>query len=194
MSNVFFCSDHHLGHQNILKFTRADGSTPLRAFDSIEDHDEHIIAQHNSVVKPGDTCWFLGDAVINRKALSQFHRFNGRKRLILGNHDIFKNKDYFNAGFEDLHAFKKFDKFVATHIPVHSASISARWFHNVHGHYHANRVMLPRGVDAKTGDVLYSDKPDPRYTCVCMEQLDNYTPISLEDLNKRIDNAYSTRQ
>lgn len=180
--NVFFASDHHFGHANIIKFTNSDG-TKLRDFATVEEMDEHMIAQHNKVVRPQDTCWFGGDVVINRRFLSQVARLNGRKRLVLGNHDIFKNQDYFNAGFEDLHAFRKFDDFVLTHIPVHPDSLSTRWHINVHGHLHSNQVRQARGVDAKTGEVLYSEtKKDPRYVCICMEQLDDYTPISLEDL------------
>lgn len=177
MTNTFFSSDHHLGHANILKFLRSDGVTPLRSFATIEDHDEHLIAQHNSVVGPKDTCWFLGDVVINRRFLHLISRLNGRKRLVLGNHDIFSNKDYYNAGFEDLHSFRKFDGFVCTHIPVHVDSLG-RWGVNVHGHTHSNRVMLMHG-DQRT------NKVDPRYHSVCMEQLDNYVPISLEDLKAK---------
>ena len=51
MPNIFFSSDWRLSHKNILTFKRADGS-PLRVFNTIEEHDEHIIAQHNSVVRP----------------------------------------------------------------------------------------------------------------------------------------------
>lgn len=182
MANTFFASDHHLGHEKMLIFVQKDGVTPCRSFSCVEDMNEHIIAQHNAVVGEKDTCWFLGDVVINRRYLSLIRRMNGRKRLIQGNHDIFKNKDYFDAGFEDLHAFRKFDQFVATHVPVHPDCISQRWNRNVHGHTHNNSMMLPRGVDAKTGQVLYSDKKDPRYICVCVEQLQDYTPVSLEDI------------
>jgi calcineurin-like phosphoesterase family protein len=184
MPNTFFASDHHFGHANMLNFENFDG-TKVRTFDSVGDMDEHMIAMHNSVVKPGDTCWFGGDVVINRRFLSQVQRLNGRKRLVLGNHDIFKNKDYLNAGFEDLHAFKKFDDFVLTHIPVHPDSLSTRWHVNVHGHTHANSVKAAYGVDAKTGKILYSQtRNDPRYVCVCVEQI-NYTPISIEDLRAK---------
>lgn len=184
MSNTFFASDHHLGHANIIKFMRRDGVTPVRSFASSDEMDEHIIAQHNKVVGDKDTCWFLGDVVINRRYLALIQRMNGRKRLVLGNHDIFKNSDYIKAGFEDLHAFRKFDGFVCTHIPVHSDSLG-RWGVNVHGHLHCDRVRLPRGANARTGEILYSDAPDPRYYSVCMEQLDDYTPISLEDLREK---------
>lgn len=174
MPNTFFASDHHLGHEKILEFIHWDG-TPIRAgFSCVDEMNEHMIDRHNAVVGPKDTCWFLGDVVINRRYLKLIDRFNGRKRLILGNHDIFKNKDYYNAGFEDIHAFRKFDGFVATHIPVHSESLRPSWGRNVHGHLHRNRVPLVEGD--------YQGPPDPKYICVCVEQLDNYTPISIDEL------------
>ncbi len=68
---------------------------------------------------------------------------------------------------------------VLSHIPLHPESL-ARWGANVHGHLHTNNVMKH--------DVKNPSKPmiiDDRYICVCMEQI-NYTPISLEDVKKKI--------
>lgn len=192
MPNTFFASDHHLGHTNILKFLQEDGVTPVRDFSCVDEMNEVMIGRHNSVVKDKDTCWFLGDVVINRRFLALIKRFNGRKRLILGNHDIFKNKDYYNAGFEDLHAFRKFDGFACTHIPVHPESLG-RWGMNVHGHTHTNRMMrtvtIPGDYIADwNGTYQEPDETvteiDPRYVCVCVEQI-NYIPISIEDLRKQ---------
>jgi calcineurin-like phosphoesterase family protein len=73
---------------------------------------------------------------------------------------------------------------ILSHIPLHNDSLG-RFGVNIHGHLHANRVKKARGVDAKTGAILYSDKPDVRYHCVCVEQTD-YTPILFEDVIKRI--------
>jgi len=46
--------------------------------------------------------------------------------------------------------------------------------------------MKARGVDAVTGEILYSDEIDPRYHCVCVEQLPDFAPILFEDVIKRI--------
>jgi hypothetical protein len=46
--------------------------------------------------------------------------------------------------------------------------------------------MKARGVDARTGEILYSDQIDPRYHCVCVEQTD-FAPILFEDAIKRIE-------
>lgn len=190
MPNTFFASDHHLGHEKIIEFDHWDGTKIRPGFSCVDEMNEYFIDKHNSVVGPKDTCWFLGDVVINRRYLSLIERFNGRKRLVLGNHDIFKNKDYINAGFEDLHAFKKFDGFIATHIPVHRESLRASWGKNVHGHLHKNVVMKTVEVETTPCDYVIAtfDKvefPDQDYVNVCMEHLNDYTPISIDELRER---------
>jgi hypothetical protein len=74
---------------------------------------------------------------------------------------------------------------ILSHIPVHAESLG-RFGVNIHGHLHANRVRKARGVDARTGEVLYGDEIDPRYHCVCVEQTD-FAPILFEDVIKRIE-------
>lgn len=186
MPNTFFASDHHFGHANILNFVQHDGK-PCRPFTTLENMHETMIENHNRVVRDQDTVYFLGDVAIPRKGLQFIARLNGKKRLVMGNHDVFvknQNRDYFAAGFDQVSAFKKFDRFVCTHVPVHPDSLG-RWGVNVHGHTHNNCMKLARGVDARTGAVVYSDKNDPRYFNVCVENI-NYTPISLEEINVRI--------
>lgn len=174
MSNIFLCSDHHISHSNILTFKRNDGS-PLRDFASIDEHDEFIIEQHNKVVRPQDKVYFLGDVTFSKKHMHLIGRMHGDKVLIKGNHDKLELKDYIPY-FRDLRGSHQFDGMILTHVPVHTESL-ARWAVNVHGHLHANRVMGAWG-----------SKVDERYQSVCMEQLDNYTPISLEELKLRIKN------
>lgn len=189
MSNVFFASDHHFGHANMMNFFKRDGVTPLRPFKDSDDMDETIIENHNRVVKPNDRVYLLGDLSIARRNLHKVTRLNGRLKLIMGNHDPFvknQNKDYFDVGIEAVEAFHKFDKFVATHIPVHPSCLSTRWNVNVHGHTHDNLVMKAAISTGWDQAAAYGDEiPDPRYINVCMEHI-NYTPISLEEINARI--------
>jgi len=188
MSTRFFCSDHHFDHANIIKFTRADGCTPVRDFASVDEMNEHMIERHNSVVKANDIVYFLGDVVIPRRGLRHIARLNGKKRLIMGNHDVFtknQNRDYYEAGFERCSAFHKFDRFVATHIPVHEQQISTRWAANVHGHLHTNRVTRWI-VDPFDKHCNGYTEIDPRYLCVCVEQLDDYRPISMEEIHDKL--------
>jgi calcineurin-like phosphoesterase family protein len=176
--DVWFSSDHHLGHRNILNFKKSDES-PLRVFNSIEEHDDFLIQASNEVVKPEDKIYFLGDVCINNKFLHLVTKFNGSKRLVRGNHDIFKTVEYQKVGFTEIYGTRVFTPketggvfFVATHVPTHTSSLY-RWTANVHGHTHSNNVMLDGEVDS-------------RYICVCMEQLDNYRPVHLDEIVSRV--------
>lgn len=170
MANIFFCADHHIGHNNILQFTREDG-TKLRNFQSIEAHDEYLVERHNSVVRPGDRVYFVGDVAMHHRYLQVLGRMNGKKVLVKGNHDIHKLSHY-TPWFEDIRGFHQFSGMAISHIPIHPGSLS-RWKVNIHGHLHSNRVTLDSG------------QYDQRYHCVSMEQLDDYTPVSLEQLRQK---------
>ena len=110
-------------------------------------------------------------------------RLNGRKVLIKGNHDIF-NLSEFTPYFRDIRGYHVMNGMILSHIPISEAQMG-RFGTNIHGHLHSNRVMKPRGVDAKTGQILYSDQIDPRYISVCVEQTD-FRPILFEEVQKRI--------
>ena len=183
MPSVFLYSDPHFGHQGVCKFMRNDGFTKLRPWDNAEEMDEHLVKVYNERVKPNDKIYFLGDVVINRKALKIMHRLNGDKVLIRGNHDIFRDNEY-REYFRELRAYHVMNGLILSHIPVHEASLG-RFGCSIHGHLHANRVMKARGVDARTGEILYSDEIDPRYYNVSVEQTD-FAPILFEDVLKRI--------
>lgn len=183
MSTTFLVSDTHFGHEKTCTvFKRADGS-PLRPFANAEEMDEAMIKNWNERVRPNDKVYHLGDVVINRKFLHVLGRLNGDKVLIRGNHDIFKLEDY-TPYFRDVRGYDVKNGMILSHIPVHVESLG-RFGVNIHGHLHANRVMKMRGIDAKTGEVLYSTEIDPRYHCVCVEQTD-FAPISLEEVYNRI--------
>ncbi|MRI57174.1 metallophosphoesterase [Methylobacterium sp. DB1607] len=80
---VWFTADTHFGHANVLALSR-------RPFADIRDHDEALVASWNARVGRGDEVWHLGDFALglDETALSRlFGRLNGRKHLIVGNHD-----------------------------------------------------------------------------------------------------------
>jgi len=184
MPAVFLVSDTHFGHTGVCRFTRADGVTKLRPWDNPDEMDDEMVRRWNDRVRPNDKVYHLGDVVINRKALKTLSRLNGDKVLIRGNHDIFPDVEY-REYFRELRAYHVMNGMILSHIPVHEASLG-RFGTNIHGHLHANRVMRARGVNAKTGEILYSDEIDPRYWCACVEQTD-FAPILFEDAMKRIE-------
>jgi calcineurin-like phosphoesterase family protein len=185
MPAVFLVSDTHFGHTGVCRFTRNDGVTKLRPWDNAEEMDEAMVKAWNERVRPTDKVYHLGDVVINRRALPILNRLNGDKVLIRGNHDIFKDEDY-TPYFRSLRGYHVMNGMILSHIPVHVESLG-RFGVNIHGHLHANRVKKIRGVNAKTGELLYSDEIDPRYHCVCVEQTPDFAPILFEDVIKRIE-------
>ena len=184
MPSVFLVSDTHFGHAGVCRFTRNDGVTKLRPWDNADEMDEAMIKAWNERVRPTDKVYHLGDVVINRRALATMRRLNGDKVLIRGNHDIFKDDDY-REYFRELRAYHVMSGMILSHIPLHSDSLG-RFGTNIHGHTHANRVMKVRGFNAKTNEMLYSDQPDVRYHCVCVEQTPDFAPILFEDVIRRI--------
>jgi len=159
LSNVFLISDLHLGHANICKFLRADG-TKVRPWDDPDEMDAVIIENWNKVVRPNDKVYDLGDCIINRRNFPLLSRLNGKKRLIRGNHDIFHTSEYMEY-YEEIYGVRVLDDMVLSHYPIARDSINRET--NVHGHLHHN------------------DIPDGRYYNVCVENI-NYTPVALEDL------------
>jgi calcineurin-like phosphoesterase family protein len=143
-----------------------------------------MVRRWNERVGKNDKVYHLGDVVINRKALGIMRRLNGDKVLIRGNHDIFRDEEY-REHFRELRAYHVMNGMILSHIPLHPESLG-RFGVNIHGHTHQRRVMKPRGVDAKTGEILYGNEIDPRYHCVCVEQTD-FAPILFEDVIKRIE-------
>lgn len=174
MNNIFFISDTHFSHGNILNFKKSCGK-PVRTFSSEEEMNEELVKRWNSVVKKQDKIYHLGDVAIPRRGLDILNKLNGDKVLIRGNHDVFKLKDYLKY-FRDVRGAFVMDNIVFTHIPVHTNS-KGRFKANVHGHLHANRVKKRNWFGLKVND--------PFYINVSVEQI-NYTPISYEDLKLKI--------
>lgn len=80
---TYFTSDTHFGHANIMKHCS-------RPFTTVQEMDEALVRNWNSVVGPGDIVWHLGDFCMNRAAAEARRyraRLNGTIHLVWGNHD-----------------------------------------------------------------------------------------------------------
>ena len=91
--DIWVISDTHFDHANILTFTDKVGKQ-TRNFDDVNHMNEHMIDRWNSVVKPGDKVYHLGDVLFGTRKEEwmnkNFPRLNGQKRLVVGNHDNIK--------------------------------------------------------------------------------------------------------
>lgn len=82
MPRIFITSDLHLGHDR--KFIWGP-----RGFNSVEEHDQAIIENWNSVVGWDDEVWVLGDLVLGNSEAGcrKLNQLAGNIRIIYGNHD-----------------------------------------------------------------------------------------------------------
>jgi calcineurin-like phosphoesterase family protein len=98
---VFFTSDQHFGHANIIAYCG-------RPFRNVEEMNREIVARHNARVSPDDVVYHLGDFSLQERLVPQIlPLLNGRKTLVMGNHDkCFKDKKavsrYLHYGFEHV--------------------------------------------------------------------------------------------
>lgn len=97
MSKIWFTSDTHYHHKNIVRGTsewidsRNEGNgQSTRDFNTLEEHDNAIVNGMNKYVKENDTLWHLGDWSFG--GIEQIWEFRRRLfckniHLVLGNHD-----------------------------------------------------------------------------------------------------------
>lgn len=159
--SVFFISDLHLGHKNILKHTERAGT--FRGGTTVEEHDEWVIQQCLSVGATKRTLWWLlGDVAMEVEKLALLDRLPGRKMLILGNHDLFQTGVYLKHVEAIKGGIKKYNCWLS-HIPVHPAEL--RGLSNIHGHCHHGTLQ-----------------DDVRYLNTAIEWLPQQRPISLDEV------------
>src|SRR5438067_3417368 len=83
MNNIWFTSDHHWGHANIIRLAG-------RPFGSLHEMDEALIERWNEHVRPGDTVYHLGDIFLHKelsRARAIRDRLKGNICLVKGNHE-----------------------------------------------------------------------------------------------------------
>jgi calcineurin-like phosphoesterase family protein len=91
-NNIWFFSDSHYGHKNIVRGTTSweNAGDKVRDFDTLEEHNEALIGNLNSCMKENDTAYCLGDWSFGGH--ENIKNFRERLRckniyLIFGNHD-----------------------------------------------------------------------------------------------------------
>ena len=134
---IYYTSDLHLGHENVLKLCN-------RPFETIEEMDEVIIKNWNSVVHKTDTVYILGDLIFRAKRPPEeyLERLRGKKHLILGNHDeSWIKKVELSRYFESVSNFAiintGYGKATLCHFPL----LDAESRYIIHGHTHARKDL-----------------------------------------------------
>ena len=173
--DIWVISDTHFNHENILKFTDNEGKL-VRDFTSLEEMNETMVDKWNSVVKPGDKVYHLGDVFFGEQAWfkKMWPRLKGAKRLIVGNHDdiIQDHLDKFlttskHDGHPLLYSAQSYLKLqlkelgrtlVLFHYPIAEWDGCHKGYYHLHGHIHDRMADIGgRILNVGKGDYIASE-------------------------------------
>ena len=134
--NLFFTSDTHFYHPNIIRYCN-------RPFNSVEEMNETLIRNWNEVVTPDGRVFHLGDFAFGGDAewRSVLSRLNGKIYLILGNHDIQNIKsevmERFEAVTQQMLIGVDGQKIILNHYPLLTFGGSYHNIWQLFGHVHS---------------------------------------------------------
>lgn len=134
-NNVWFISDTHFGHKNIIKFCDRPFGDVFEMTDTLVNNHNSVVGENDLVIWGGDVA-FLADDIANQILA----RLNGDRILVIGNHDLNKGKVK-NLDFKEKHLLFVIDDgeipLVLTHFPFNNCPEG--WI-NIHGHVHNSPV------------------------------------------------------
>lgn len=184
LKNVFFTTDLHLFHHNVLKFDK-------RPFNDVHHMHQVIEERWNETVTPDDTVIYLGDLSFARREDKDYvdqmlNRLNGHIHFVLGNHDKFEEvkklpklesvQDYLEVRITHMEGDKKVETlFCCMHYPIYSWNKKHHGSYMVHGHCHGN---LHHGEEAS----FYDNRRVIDVGCM----LHDYKPVSYTRIIKKL--------
>lgn len=164
---IYYLGDTHFGDERIMKLAK-------RPYFSSEEMDNDILRKWNRKVKCDDTVYILGDFAVDDSSAQIVSQLNGRKILLLGNHD----------NVLSLATLIKFDnvKTITTikdngrsvclcHYPLLSYDRSVYGGYHVFGHIHNNE-----------NDLAYSLQKKLPNSFNCGADVVGFTPRTLDEL------------
>ena len=150
---LFFTSDLHFYHKNIIRFCN-------RPYENVDEMNQAIIDNWNSVVPVDGVVYITGD--ISWKGIEEtrhlLDQLNGKKILIIGNHDNDGIIDYFDENFDmlELNINDKVDGFTYSahlcHFPLQEWNRDRSGSIMIHGHCHGSLDYTDR-LNCKRIDV-----------------------------------------
>ena len=131
---IYFTSDLHFGHSNILKHQPARNEK----FKDIDTMDAALVDGINSVVQKEDTLWILGDVVWKASRAGHYrHRLNARTiHVVYGNHDAHSLATHVSTAGDMAYFRIGQQKFHLTHYPLVSWRGRANGSIHLYGHCH----------------------------------------------------------
>jgi calcineurin-like phosphoesterase family protein len=189
MEQVWFVSDTHFSHRNIVKFCpqrQVEFGVDLNDPDMLQKHDDALIRRWNMTVGKHDTVYILGDLSFapveeTKKILEKLH---GKKHLIIGNHDgsckgldnYFESVSQIKEVWFKTHMFSFLDEHmhcILCHFPMMAWNRRMHGSIQVHGHLHGSGDELNKMSGELRVDIGF-DSELANCGLVSLEQLYNY--------------------
>ena len=190
----YYIADTHFGHFNIIKH---DANNGCKKFSSIEEHDNLIIENWNSVVKQTDNVYILGDFswLYGRETKEIIEKLNGQKFLIKGNHDRWSKDGACKKLFQGIYDIKQIEdngrQVILSHFPIMMWSGQHRGVIHLYGHVHMTDEWKLYTQSLDSVNDYFKDKEKKGYTgCPpalafnvgCMLSYMDYTPRTLKEI------------
>lgn len=166
MNKVWFGSDLHLGHENVLRYTQRG-----KLFSDIREHDLSLTSTFNATVGPTDDVYLVGDVAMYKSkwaCAEAIDKLNGRKHLVIGNHDEDLVEFYRSTGlFAEVESLLtlKFNRkhVVMCHYPIAYWKLADKTGWMLHGHFHGEYPYADYNLDKyRIMDVGYDALVDLR--------------------------------
>lgn len=134
---IYLSSDLHFNHNKEFVWKE-------RGFSSVEEMNEIIVDNFNSILTDDDHLYLLGDCCmgLNDISMPYLKHIKGHKHLIIGNHDTvariteYQNRNIFESiEFGDRIKYHK-TYFILSHYPMLVGNASNEKVWNLHGHTH----------------------------------------------------------
>lgn len=175
MGKVFFTSDLHFNHKNIIKYEN-------RPFSNVEDMNKKLIEKWNDVVSDDDEVYIIGDFSFGDYEFTYqiAKQLKGKKYVILGNHDkSIKNmpkklRDEVFVWVKDYYMLKyKNKKIVMFHFPIQTWDCQHYDSIHLYGHVHSNKGDYKMEYNTKNSYNVGVD-------------VNNYFPVEFDDILSKL--------
>jgi calcineurin-like phosphoesterase family protein len=187
--NIWFTSDWHWNHVNIAGPSVTKWDKGFRNFNSVEEMNEVIIGNHNSLVKSEDVVYNLGDVIMGSKPVLHLpklmDRLNGKIHLLFGNHDhIIRKTPDLECLFQDTQDYKEVRiggyLFVLCHYLFGTWNEIGRGSINLGGHSHGTYTrtigrQMDVGVDTNNFYPYHIDEIIERMSKIDPAQVDHHS-------------------
>ncbi len=146
---ILFTADQHYNHNRIRNYCQ-------RPFASVQEMNQTLIDNHNSVVKQEDTIYMLGDFGFgNLEPILK--RLNGKKVLLVGSHDkdTLKYKQYFDNIQHMITLKEKWGTITLCHYALRTWPKSHYNSWHIFGHSHGTLTPMGKSFDVGVDSHLF---------------------------------------